>query len=239
MLALPWRSPWPFGLAFGLLALVLIRLSGGLSFSLLGRPVSVQSIGNPVLFLLLLALLRALWGRERRRANLARLADADRDLQGFLRFSAAPILLWLLLPPHLRDFLDFVENRSSDLPFFSAESLLFYPRAYLGAIAPGPLAGAAILLLAIAGLRRLAGSGSHAFLALWALFGVAAVLVHPYKLDRFFLHAAFALAVLAAATLGEALASLPQRFGRLPAPPLVAGLLALLAAAVGARTARR
>ena len=44
---------------------------------------------------------------------------------------AIPAAAWLLLPPHLRSFLDFVENRSSGPALSSAAGLLFYPRVFV------------------------------------------------------------------------------------------------------------
>lgn len=228
-----WRSPLLLGGAAAVLALALLRATGGLEFAAFGRPVSIRSIGNPALLLLWLALLAALWGRERRRALLRRLAEIDGEQQGLLRYLAAPILLWLLVPPHLKDFLDFVENRSSPFGFFSAESLLFYPRVFLAAFSPGYLAGGAILLLALAGLAWLRGSQALSFLGLWLLVAGGAVALHPYKLDRFFFPVALAVVALAAAVASRALEALPGRFGKLPAMPIVAGLLALAAAAAG------
>lgn len=221
-----WPSPWViFGLsaAFVLLAL---HLSGGFETELFGRHLSVTSAGNPALVLLWVLGLRAMWGRKRRRANWAALAEFDRRHQGLLRYMAAPILVWFLLPPHLKDFLGFVENRSSSLPFLARESLLFYPRAFLESLAPGPISGALILALAFAGLGYLRGWGGgssegKAFLALWALLSCTAVFVHPYKQDRFFFHAALALVVLAATV---AFGALEKVCSSRPRRPLVAWL---------------
>lgn len=226
------RSPWLYlGLAV-LAGLVAIRLGGGFTFGLLGREVSVRSPGNPLLVLIWLGLLGILVSGKRRRAVAAALLAADRDLQGFLRFTAAPILVWLLAPPHLRDLLGFLENRSSELPFFSGASLLFYPRAYFAAIAPGPVCGAIVVLLALLGWRWLAGAEGESFLALWTLTGVVAAAIHPYKQDRFFLHAGAALAILAAATLSRLLERSPRLGRERPARSLAAGLVALLLAAL-------
>ncbi len=223
-----WRSAWLLGAVAAILALGLVRLTGGFEFTASGREVSVRSIGNPALALLWLALLAILVSSPRRRAVFARLTAIDAEHQGLLRYLAAPILLWMLLPPHLRDFLDFVENRSSQLPFFSAESLFFYPRVFLHELSPGPLWGGAMLLLALVGLSRLGGSTGYSFLALWMAATALAAFLHPYKQDRFLFPAALALIVLAAAMANRALESVP----RLRAIPWVAGLLALAAAAI-------
>jgi hypothetical protein len=227
---LPWRSPW---FVFYLLAgavLVLIRLSGGFEVALLGQTISLRSIGNPALFLLLLGLVRLLWGSELRRATLAALREFDRETQGLWRWLGAPMLAWLLLPPHLKDFLDFVENRSSRLPLLSAENLLFYPRTYLAELAPSPAFGLLILALALLGLARLRGAGPRALLGWWLLAAGAAVFFHPYKQDRFLIPGVILpLTALAAAIAANGLERLPGRAARWA--PLLAGLLALAAVA--------
>jgi hypothetical protein len=227
---LPWRSPWLLFFLLAGAALSLIRLTGGFELALLGHEISLRSIGNPALFLLLLGLVRLLWGSERRRATLAALREFDRETQGLWRWLGAPLLAWLLLPPHLKDFLDFVENRSSRLPLLSAENLLFYPRIYLAELAPSPAFGLLILALALLGLARLRGAGPRALLGWWLLAAGAAVFFHPYKQDRFLIPGVILpLTALAAAIAANGLERLPGRAARWA--PLLAGLVALAAVA--------
>lgn len=227
-----WRSPWARFFLLSGAGLLLLRLTGGFELDLFGQEISLRSIGNPALFLLCAALLRLLWGKERRRATCTALRDFDRETEGLWRFLGAPVLLWLLLPPHLKDFLDFVENRSSRLPLLSAENLLFYPRIFLAELAPSPFCGVLVLLLAAAGLSRLRGSGPQALLGWWLLAAGAAVFLHPYKQDRFLIPGVvLPLVALAAATAASGLERLPGRLGKVT--PLVAGLSALALAAGG------
>ena len=231
LLRLPWRSPLFAAAAAGLLALLAIPVLGPFEFSLFGHQVQLGSIGNPVFFLLWLGVIFALWGAERRRRLERALAAIDAEHQGLLRYLAAPILVWMLLPPHLKDFFAFVDNRSSQLPFFSAENLLFYPRVFFELVAPSPLLGWAILLLAVAGLGRLRGTSPFAFLVLWLLTGALALQLHPYKQDRFLFQGAFVVVALAAGVAADWLERLPPRFPALPPAAGLAGLLALAAAA--------
>lgn len=227
------RSPW------GILALVLLgglvwlRFSGGFTLELGGQVLRVRSIGNPLLAGLWLGLLVVLVSGERRRRFWHRLHHFDCEHQGLVRWLLAPIFLWFLLPPHLKDFLGFVENRSSQLPLFSVESLLFYPRVFFELLSPGPLVGAAVLGLAFWGLRRLPGSTAPSFLALWVLIGCGTVFLHPYKQDRFFAHAAFSLLVLAAAVFTQGLERVPGRLRRMPVAGYALSFLVVVASALG------
>ena len=91
----------------------------------------MRSIGNPLLVLVVIVLGRAVW---RPRLAWNRFLSWERSLarrhRVLLWTVAAPAVVWLLLPPHLRSFVDFVENRSSVPSLLSAESVLFYPRAF-------------------------------------------------------------------------------------------------------------
>ncbi len=65
---------------------------------------------------------------------------------------------WLLLPPHLRNFVDFVENRSSGPSISSAAGLLFYPRVFVEQYHATSLIGIAVMVLAVAALARIGGA---------------------------------------------------------------------------------
>jgi len=67
------------------------------------------------------------------------------------------------------------------------ESLLFYPRIFIGEFSPSPAVGIAVLLLAASSLRNLHGSDEAGrVVALALLFSTIAALAHPYKQPRFF-----------------------------------------------------
>lgn len=226
------RSPWGILAVVLLASLAALRFSGGFVFEIGGQVLRFRSVGNPLLVGLWLGLLGILVHGERRRLAWRRLHHFDWEHQGLVRWLLAPIFLWFLLPPHLKDFLGFVENRSSQLPFFSAESLLFYPRAFFELLSPGPLVGVAVLGLAFWGFRLLPGSTAHSFVVLWVLIGCGTVFLHPYKQERFFAHAAFSLLVLAAAVLTRCLERLPGRVRRMPVAAYTFSILMLVAAAL-------
>ncbi len=239
------RRPWHLFVGLYALLLLAIPLTGGWTLHLGGHRFPVRSLGNPVyvLYLVVVARLAATPRRSARRLRewLAALPPRARALTLWV---AAPIALWMLLPGHVKDFFKFVENRSSGLAPWSAESLLFYPRAILHELAPHPALGLAALLIGLAPLAVLPRLEPRRR-ALALAVGVAslALLAHPYKLPRFATVLAPVLWLSAGALLGRILAgagrALTTRLGARLGPGLrraapvaawVASALALAAA---------
>jgi hypothetical protein len=181
------RRPWTAFVAVYMLALVAILVTGGGTLRVAGREASVTSIGNPLLLLLVLCGLRA---AARPRRTLASWRRWSRELpprhRVLLRTAALPAAAWLLLPPHLGSFVDFLDNRESGLPR-TVETLIFHPRVFVGEYHASPAVGVVVLGLALFALTRL-GRATPAVrvLLLAAAAGLAATALHPYKEPRFF-----------------------------------------------------
>lgn len=233
--AVDFRRPGVIVLLVYLLLLAAIRLSGGVDAEVAGVRLRATSIGNPVYLLYLVLVARLLW---RPRRSWQRWRDVRRRIgergRTFARWVVAPIALWMLIPPHTKDFFGFVENRSSGIPFWSLDNLLFYPRALADGYAPVPAVGWATLLLALAAVPWLLRRGPrHRVLALALVVGTGAAFVHPYKLPRFFftvaplLQLAASVAVVAAVRLVARPSPEPVRRGAVAAVALL-GFGALL-----------
>lgn len=212
-------------LAWAVAAIALaLRLTGGGSFHLGPFEVRLHSAGNLVYALLVAVVLLELYRWARDRAGVAaRWRDFDRRWQGLGRWLLAPILLWLLLPPHTKDLVAFLENRSSGLGL--VEGLLFYPRAFAAGFAPGW--GWALLGAGAAGVFRLLASrpGPATLLAWVTGLSWLALLAHGYKQERFMIPAAAWLVLAAAVVLADLVQA--RRFAPLTAALLlVAGLAA-------------
>lgn len=194
-------TPWTVFLAVVLVLLAAIRLSGGIEFELFGQRVRATSIGNPAYGLLLLVCLRTLvGGKASWRDVRRRWRRLDASWHGFGTWLVAPILAWMLLPPHVKEFFGFVENRSSGLGL--AESLAFYPGVVMEQYSGAPWLGALALLLAIPACGWLASRDPRRrLLALATLTSCLALAAHPYKLPRFAAQAAVLIGLLASAWL--------------------------------------
>jgi len=107
--------------------------------------------------------------------------------RSMLTFIAFPVALWMVVPSHAINFVRFLVNRSTGAPVLSLESLLFYPRVFIGEFSPSPAVGIAVLLMAASSLRKLHGSDEAGrVVALALLFSTIVALAHPYKQPRFF-----------------------------------------------------
>jgi hypothetical protein len=164
-------------------------VTGGGTLRLGGSTVSITSIGNPLTVLVLLVVARAAWPPRRSWARFVAwersLADRHRVL---LWATVVPISLWLLLPPHLRGFVDFVENRASGPSVFSAAGLLFYWRAFVGQYHAWKAVGWAAAVGALAALPWLGRTTAGVRALLLAVcMATLALTCHPYKEERFLL----------------------------------------------------
>ncbi len=181
------KRPWPALLVVVLLGAAIIEIAGPWQFSVGGRAVSVSSAG-PLLYALYALtivgwLLRPRLSLQTARRLLGRIDSRARSLLGAI---ALPVALWMVVPSHTINFVNFLTNRSAGPPILSAENLLFYPRIFLSEFSPSPAVGVVVLLLALFGLRRLRGKDEAGrVLALALLFSIIAAIAHPYKQPRF------------------------------------------------------
>ncbi|HUO86862.1 MAG TPA: hypothetical protein VM617_05690 [Thermoanaerobaculia bacterium] len=227
-----WRRPWPIFVAAALLLIATIPLSGGLDFSLFGAEVRATSTGNPLYALFLLAVLRFAVLPGPRGWLLGRLRAAPPVWRTALLVLALPIAVWMLWPEHTKELLGFVENRSSHLPF--AEAVLFYPQAFAERFHASPGLGLAVLAtVLVVALRLPRLAPGRQVVALAMLVGLAALLLHPYKVERFLSPVAPLVWLASASAFAEAAAQvalrLPLGLGR--AVPAVVALGALVLAA--------
>ncbi len=227
-----YRRGWPLFVLVYLVVVSAIVAAGGFRFELGGARLRLVSMGSPLYHLFLLWALRVLvrprtsWRRFR--GWLAERRPRHREL---VLWMALPVGVWMLIPPHAREFFHFVWNRSSGIPFWSLESFLYYPRLLVGEYAPAAWIGAAVIVLGVLPCLLLARLvPRHRVLALAILFGAAAAFFHPYKLPRFVFTLAPLLWLSAALVVSVAVEASVARFAG--APRARAAALALAGALV-------
>ncbi|MEM1206472.1 MAG: hypothetical protein AAGN66_24780 [Acidobacteriota bacterium] len=205
-----WRRPFPLFLLASLGLLAAVRLTGGFDTEVLGVRLRMTSVGNPAYVLGWILVLRWwLRGGAARRVDLSRLRAFDVQTGGAVAWLAAPIAFWMAIPPHVKDFFGFVENRDSALSF--VEALTLYPKALLEVYAPQPLLGVAVGVLGLVHLRWLVGEDpKRRVLALALAFSLAALALHPYKLPRFAFTAFWLLGCCAAVSAVDLWSRLSQ-----------------------------
>lgn len=182
-----WRRPRTLLLLLVAIAVGSIKLSGGWHLETEHFSFRATSIGSPLYVLCLLVLLRAALTPRRSAARIsAWWQGLDRRLRVLVCWTALPIAFWMVLPPHLKDFFDFLENRSSGLSVWHAETWLFYPRAVATHYLASPWM--AWLVAAAAGalvLRWRTLDWRRRLLVMTLITYALLPILHPYKLPRF------------------------------------------------------
>jgi hypothetical protein len=222
------RKAWATFLGIYVLVLGWIRYGGGIDFMFLGIHLKANSLGNPVYILYLLLTLSCL-AQPRRSREIWRTwwINLEPSQRILTRWLVMPIALWMLVPPHTKDFFGFVENRSSGLPAMSLENILFYPRVLVREYAHWPALGAVFLVAGVLPclfLKRL--EVRRRALALAVLGHGVAIWLHPYKLPRFAFTLVPLLWLLACWLLVRSLRELVERS---PARQISTGLVMICA----------
>jgi hypothetical protein len=90
-----------------------VSRTGGFEFHVLGRRVTVHTIGNSGHIVLYVLLVRLWYLHRRRRIDWDRLIAADRRVRPLLRWFVLPVTIWFAAPypNHIRDFANLVFNR--------------------------------------------------------------------------------------------------------------------------------
>lgn len=187
-----WPRPGTILLAGAGLAVaaitVAIRLGDGIDLVFGGVEIHAHSLGNPLYAFYVLAVLVLVARRGETVATLRRWAASSPLAGAFMVWTALPIALWLLIPPHLKEVVGFFDNRDSGIPLVSVEGLAFYVQAFVRDYAPSRAIGvAALALVALSAARWRRLEGPRRLLVWVALADLALATLHGYKLDRFLL----------------------------------------------------
>lgn len=107
------QSPAGALVASYLVFLLIVVRTGGFDVHLLGRRVSVHTIGNSGHIVLYLLLARVWYQHRRGRIDWGQLTSADPRVRPLLVWFAVPVTIWLAspYPNHIRDFANLVINR--------------------------------------------------------------------------------------------------------------------------------
>jgi hypothetical protein len=213
-------------LALYVAALLLVVGTGGFEFHLVGRRVSIRSIGNSGHVVLYLLLARLWYLHRRRRIDWARIAGADPRARPLLLWFVLPVTVWLAAPypNHLRDFGNLVFNRPVGAPTVG-EGI----GTYLDALrtqyvyAEWVLYGAAAALI-VAACRYRSQPPLMRLLVLAVPLQLVVVSLHQTRFPRFLLLTVVLGFLGAAAEAG-------RWFGRTKAGQAVAAAVALIAVA--------
>jgi len=183
-----WLGTWTGALlAAYLLAVLVVTMTGGFSFSVFGQRVGVRSIGNSGYVALYLLLGRVWFLHRRGRIDWSRITSSDARIGPLLWWFALPVIVWLAspFPNHMKDIANLVIN--APMGAASATDGLL---SYGAAVRADYFADLWLLVLAVAGfvvaaLRFQRQPPVVQLLILAALIQTAMVLSHQTRFARF------------------------------------------------------
>jgi hypothetical protein len=204
-----WLSPIGLGGIVAIVALGFVATHRGSVVTLAGRRWTVPGLRDPLVMVIALGLVAFL---AHARDNLRRLrgwfASLHPAARNFLVLVALPIVVWLGDPSHMKEFLVFLSNRSSNFPLLGARNLLFYPWSFLKDYSPSVGMGVVVLAVALVSVARIPFLPPARRLIAVALgVGLAFTTIHHFKENRFF----FLVAPLVWLSCGITIADLLSR----------------------------
>ena len=226
-------SPTVAVVALYVVALLVVVRTGGFDLRLLGRKISVHSIGNSGHVVLYLLLARLWYLHRGGRVPWARITSADPLIRPLLVWFAMPVTIWLAspYPNHIRDVANLVINRplgessvgaGAAIYLDALRTTYFYREWVLMAVV-------AAFVVAAARYRR------QPPMMQWIILAIplqsAAIALHQTRFPRFLLLTVVLLCLAAAAEAGRWVGT--SRAGR-----VAAGLLALVALGASVSAAR-
>lgn len=223
----------PTGLVFVVygVALAMILTTGGFEFHVLGRRVSVRSIGNTGYLVLYFALAR-LWSLHHHgRIDWRRLTGADPRVRPVVVWFALPVTIWFAIPypNHIRDFANLVFNRPLGAAMTGGGAAAYVEAVRTSYFYSEWVLVAVIATFVVAAARYRSQPEWMRWLIVATPLQSAAIGIHQTRFPRFLLLTIVLLCVASSAELARWVsASRPsRRIAALLAPAvLVAGVIA-------------
>lgn len=194
------KSPTALLLLVYLFALAIVLRTGGFDAHVLGRRISVHTIGNTGHVVLYILLARLWYLHRTHRIDWNRLASRDLRVRPLLLWFVLPVTVWFAVPypNHIRDFANLVFNRPLGEPSVT-RGIVTYIDALRGSYfySPWLLLGVMVAFV-MAGLRY----GSQPSWMQWLILAVpiqsAALVFHQTRFPRFLLLTVVLLCLVAA-----------------------------------------
>lgn len=175
------------------------KLGAGMLYALLVLALLGQTISSWIYYFVILAtlILALRWHMDGRRL-LGWIRGLAMPARAGVELVLLPVWIWFLSPSpvHVRAFLGFLQNRSTEASW--KDALAFYPMAFVGDYVEDARVGVLVLMAAVVGgvwVSR--GSVGWKMLSLTTAVMVLLAVVHPYKLPRFLFTAVPLLFLLA------------------------------------------
>lgn len=208
-----------------LLFVLIVVLTGGFDFHLLGRRVSVHTVGNSGYVVLYVLLARLWYLNHHRRIDWRRLVAADPMVRPLLIWFVLPVTIWLAFPypNHIRDFANLVINRP-----LGESGMGTGIETYVDALRTSYFYNQWILLLAVGAFAAAAWRyRAQPPVMQWLILAIpvqsAAIALHQTRFPRFLLLTVVLLCLVAASEAGHWVAAsrVPRRIAAMVAAVIV------------------
>jgi hypothetical protein len=198
-------SPTVVVLVVYAVAVLMVMRTGGFDVRVMGRRISVHTIGNSGHIVLYLLLARLWYLHRHHRIDWARLASVDPLVRPLLVWFAVPVTIWLAspYPNHIRDVANLLINRPLGESTVGRGSAI-----YLDALRTAYFYGEWVLILAVAAFVVAAVRYRHQPPVMrWMILAIplqlAAIAVHQTRFPRFLLLTVVLLCWVAASEAGR------------------------------------
>jgi hypothetical protein len=220
-------SPTAWVLAVYFAGLLIVMRTGGFDFHILGKRVSVHTVGNSGHVVLYALLARLGYLHRNRRLAWDRLFAADPRVHPLLLWFAVPVTIWLAspYPNHIRDFFNLVVNRPLGESTIGGGTAV-----YVDALRHQYFYSEWVLIAVIGTFAIAALAYRHQPpLMRWLMFAIpmqfAVIAIHQTRFPRFLVLTVVLLCLAAASELGRWFAgSARRRLAGLAIAPAVLGV---------------
>jgi hypothetical protein len=213
--------------------LLIVMRTGGFEFHVLGKRVSVHTVGNSGHVVLYLLLARLWYLHRQGRIPWDRLIAADPRVRPLLVWLALPVTIWLAspYPNHIRDFFNLVINRPLGESTISSGTAVYIDALRHQYFFSGWVLIAVVSVFAIAAVQYRHQPPLMRWLILAVPLQFAVIAIHQTRFPRFLLLTVVLLCIAAASELGRWFAA--SRAGR-----IAGGAIAPVVLGLGVVTAR-
>lgn len=198
-------SPTVSLVALYLVGVLIVMRTGGFDFHLLGRRISVHTIGNSG-HVVLYALLARLWYlHHRRRIDWKRMLGADPLVRPLLVWLAIPITIWLAspYPNHIRDIANLVINRPLGESTVGAGSTIYLDALRTEYFYSDWVLASVLVAFVVAAARYADQPPAMRWIILAIPLQFLAIVLHQTRFPRFLLLTVVLLCLAAASEIGR------------------------------------
>lgn len=198
-------SPIAVLVALYLAGVLVVMLTGGFEFHLLGRRISVHTIGNSGHVVLYVLLARFWYLHRRRKIDWARITAADPLVRPLLVWLAIPATIWAAspYPNHIRDMVNLVINRPLGESTVGAGVAIYVDALRTEYVYSDWVLASVLAAFGVAAVRYKDQPPAIQWILIAIPLQLAAIALHQTRFPRFLLLTVVLLCLAAASEVGR------------------------------------